>query len=343
MADNTVQTKSNIIRISNMLNLTRQEFNMIEKHIFLVTLLHIKEKQGFNINWDNSLENVEIKFLATELKETNRERIKEALDKITSRKIHFDNSTKNDDYFGYVVPFSYASYRATNGTESKITIHLNGACKKLFFELANGYTSTDLKAILNLKSTYSIRMYELMSQFSNQGKWTIDLAELKNLLGIDLIKYKSFTQFENKVLVYSQKELWEHCGIYFEWDIASKERKKITALKFSIRKKETQEKIDLHEEVIATQNFVRNLSSSEIANKFTTVSQKYQLSSEQYNYILSDTTIFNEFIRIDLIIEDMIEKGKPPRDRTKYLAKSLGLDKVKFNTSKKKEKSANLF
>ena len=57
---------------------------------------------------------------------------------------------------------------------------------------------------------------------------------------------------------------------------------------------------------------------------------QYTLSAEQKDYILSDTSIFNEFIRIHDIIENMIDKAKPPKDRTKSLAKSLGLDKVKF-------------
>jgi hypothetical protein len=43
---------------------------------------------------------------------------------------------------------------------------------------------------------------------------------------------------------------------------------------------------------------------------------------------------------VDLIIEDKIVRGKAPIDRTKYLAKSLGLDKVKFTISKN---SKNLF
>lgn len=330
--------EKNLVRISNVLNLTRQEFNAIEKHIFLITLLNLKDQQGFNLDLEDDMVNIEIQFPASELKETNRERIKEALDKITNRKIFFESTTKNKDYFSFVVPFSYANYTAVNGAGSTITIMLNSKCKKLFLELANGYTSTDLKAILNLKSTYSIRMYELISMYQNQGSWTVSIENLKNLLGLEYDSYKSFTDFEKRVLFYSQKELWEHCELYFEWRIAKKERKKITALTFEIKKKEKQERVNLNEEIKETIDFIATLSPADIAQKINMASQKYTLTREQIDYIIFDKNVFNEFIRIDLIIESMISKGKPPKDRTAYMAHSLGLDKVKFSKSQSKSK-----
>ncbi|MCU0351975.1 MAG: replication initiation protein [Flavobacterium sp.] len=243
-------------------------------------------------------------------------------------KIHYDNS-KDKDYFGFIVPFISAKYDSRDRSYSNVIIKLNPDCKRLFFELANGYTSADLKAILNLKSAYSIRMYELISMYLKQKSWKIEINNLKNLLGVELGKYKSFTQFENKILFYSQKELAEHCNLFFTWEIAEKQRKKITALTFHIRSKEQQEKAEINEEIKYTIDFVKQLNPAEIAQRFHWASSKYTLTSNQLDYILSNPDMFNEFIRIDLIIESMIEKGKAPKDRTKYLAKSLGLNKVK--------------
>lgn len=319
-----------LIKISNALNLTRQEFNVLEKHIFLTTLLNLKERQGFNLKIDDDMVNVQITFSASELKETNRNRIKNALDKITSRKIYFERTNKNKDYFGYVVPFSYANYSAEKGKESTVTIVLNAKCKKLFLELANGYTTTDLKAILNLRSVYSIRMYELVSQYLNQGKWVVDVDDLKKLLDIDLNKFPSFTDFEKRILFYSQKELWSHCGLFFEWKIFKKERQRITTLEFSFKTKDKQERVFLNEDVQQTINYLSTLSPADIAQMFNSAMQKYTLTDNQMNYIFSDKNVLNEFIRIDMIIESMITKGKPPKDRTKYLATSLKLDKIKL-------------
>jgi plasmid replication initiation protein len=327
-----------VVQISNVLNLTRQEFDMAEKHIFLNTLLQLKDKQGFDVNIANDKEILEVKFSSSVLKETNKERIKKALDKITSRKIYFDKSTKNKEHFGYITPFSLASYESINNNESQITIHLNGVCKKLFLELANGYTKTDLKAIVSLKSVYSIRVYELMSQHLRAGEWIVAMTDFRNYLDLGE-KYSNYSQFETKVLKYSQKELVKNCDLYFEWEVIARERRKVTILKFHIRSVEKQEKIELREDIRTVQDYVSNLSPVQIAETFHKVSQKYSLSEEQVNLVVSDNKLFNEFIRVDLIIENMIEKGKPPADRTRYLAKSIGLDKIKIKKTKKKPKT----
>ncbi len=327
--------EKSLVRISNVLNLTRQEFNTLEKHIFLFTLLKLKSLQGINLKLDDDMVNVEIKFPASDLKETNRGRIKEALDKITTRKIYFQNKTELKEEFGFVVPFNYASYSSKNGAGSEITIMLNSKCKGLFLELAKGYTTTDLKAVLNLKSINSIRMYELLSMYQGLGDWHVKVDELKTLLGLEYGKYKNFSDFEKYVLIYSQKELWEHCDLHFDWAISKKDKKKITELVFSIQSKAKQEKIELNENIKHTIDYVSGLSPMEIRDKFQMVSTKYQLSEQQVNHIITNTDFFNEFIRIDIIIENMIEKGKPPKDRTKYLASSLGFNKIKFAKAKK--------
>lgn len=323
-----------ILRVSNVLNLTRQEFNTLERHIYLMTILSLKKHQGLNLELDSDSV-IKIEFSATSLKETNRERIKDALDKITSRKIHFDSSNANEEYFGFVVPFSYANYSAKNGHESKITIDINSRTKNLFCELAKGYTVMDLQAILSLKSNYSIRVYELMSQYLNQKKWTVSIEKLRGLLNLEDSQYKNYGMFEKRILTYSQKELWEHCNLHFEWEIAHKKGKKITALTFHIRERNKQERIELNEEIEATKDYLKSLSPADISQKATWVINKYTLNQNQQNHILNNTDVFNEFVKIDLIIEDMVSKGNPPRNKTAYLAKSLGLDKVKFPKSKK--------
>ncbi len=125
------------------------------------------------------------------------------------------------------------------------------------------------------------------------------------MLGIEIIQYKNFSLFEKRILIYSQKELLEHCGIYFTWEIAAKQRKKITALTFHITTKDKQEKVELDNEIKQTIDYINNLKPLEIAQKVQMASTKYTLKPEQIDYITSNNKVFNEFIRIDLIIEAM--------------------------------------
>lgn len=310
------------------MNFTRQEFLAVEKHIVLLTLLSLKGKQGMKADFGGKHEALEITFNASELKETNRERIKESLERLTTRKIHFDYSKPGHDYFGFIVPIISAKYEGKKGINSEITVLINPDAKKLFLELSNGYSTLDLQAILSLKSNYSIRLYELLSMKARQEPWTIEVDTLKNLLDIELGAYKNFNLFETRILKYTQNELAEHCGVFFDWEVAAKERKKITALTFTIRDREKLNREFLAEETIKTIDYVTSLGDLHIASKVRAACQKYTLTEKQIQWILESQDRVNELIRIDLIIEDKTTKGKGPKNRTKYLAKSLGLDKL---------------
>jgi plasmid replication initiation protein len=321
-----------------MLNLTRQEFSTMEKHIFHLVLKGVKSDQSFHVeNIDTDLPLKIIIPASDILKQSkNTEQLKSAIKKITSRNVYFDFSKPDEEYFGSFTPFTYAKYSAKKGVKSFVEIHVNYVCKKLFLELAEGYTNLELDAILNLKSQHSIRMYELISMYFSQKKWTISLDKLKSLLGLKPTQYPNFTTFKTYILEYSKKELWEHCNLHFEWEVAEKKGKKITALTFHIKERNKQERIELNEEIKQTIDYVKSLSPIQVANTYNMITSKYSLSQKQADYIFTDTNRLNEFIRIDLIIEDKIAKGNPPKDRTKYLAKSLGLDKIKFKESEKK-------
>ena len=327
------ENNKSMLRISNILNLTRQEFTVVEKHIIHLVLYNLKENQGMNINvLDNT--NLTVCINANDVLKNSRNKdvLKEAIKKITKRNIFFDSSKNGDENFGSVAPIPYASYIANQGQKAQVLIEIHHTCKAMFLELSKGYTSLLVEAILNLKSEYSIRMYELMSMYLNQKEWTVSLEKLRSLLNISETRFKSFTDFEKRILEYSQKELWEHCGIFFAWSIARKEGKKITALTFDIKTKEGQERVFRNDDIKETIDYVNNtFSAGDIAQAVRNMSTRYTLTSKQIDYIIADRALFNEFIRVDIIIQDMISKGNAPRDRTKYLASSLKLDKLKTN------------
>lgn len=338
----TLENPQSIVNISNILNLTRQEFSILEKHLFLITLWKLKSSQVFDKAAGESNEPLVIQIPIKELKETNISRIKEALDKITSRKIYFEENQKNKEHFGYRVPFPSADYIAKERSFGYVELKLNPDCKKLFLELSKGYTKTDIHAVFSLKSPYSIRMYELMSMNAKHGSWTIEIEKLKFFIGLDLAKYKSYTQFEKNILEYSQRELWDHCNIHFEWEIAEKQRKKITALTFHITTRVTQESREMNDFADGQTNWANNLNPMEIKETFALIQHSYNFTSDQKEYIMSNKKVFSEFVRMHSIIETKIEQGKPVVNRTAYMAKSLNFDTIKFNKKSKKENAKSL-
>lgn len=62
------------------------------------------------------------------------------------------------------------------------------------------FTSYQLKNVAQMTSTYSIRLYELMTQYKSLGKRHLGLVEIKMLLGATEKSYDKISNFKNKVL-----------------------------------------------------------------------------------------------------------------------------------------------
>lgn len=147
--------------------------------------------------------------------------------------------------------------KATISSKSGLAkIELDKDLVPYLFALKNKFLSYGLKNILNMKSQYSIRIYELLrshhdmrisqidkrTEIEREGSpqkttWTIDLDELKKMLMVDKIKtYDNFKDFRKKVLEVAQKEINEltDTTIYFE---PITKGRKVIKIKFSITKK----------------------------------------------------------------------------------------------------------
>lgn len=121
--------------------------------------------------------------------------------------------------------------KATTNKKSGIAkIKIDEDLAPYLFDLQSKFLSYGLKNILNMKSQYSIRLYELLKSYygikSGQGQtdnkkvsWTINLDELKKQLMVDTIKsYSNYAEFKRKILEVAQKEINEltDISIYFE-------------------------------------------------------------------------------------------------------------------------------
>lgn len=119
--------------------------------------------------------------------------------------------------------------------KGEVEIVLDPKLKPYLLKLKKEFTTYALKNVLKLKSTYSVRIYELLKQYEKIGKRVISLEALKSMLKIEN-EYKSYRDFRRRVLLPAYKELKEKTDIYFEY----KERKhgrKVIALEFFIYKK----------------------------------------------------------------------------------------------------------
>ena len=90
--------------------------------------------------------------------------------------------------------------------------------KPFLLRLKSHFTNYRLENIVQLKSQFSIRIYELLKQYEKIGQRLFMVSELRSILGIDQNQYKQYTDFKKRVIVPAQKELAEKTDISFYFE-----------------------------------------------------------------------------------------------------------------------------
>lgn len=106
------------------------------------------------------------------------------------------------------------------------------------------YTSYTFRYVLPMKSTYSIRMYELLKSYhKNNESWWFDLDKLRHLL--DCEHYTRFPDFRRYVLEPAVREINQYTDIKVEYSLI-KEGRKVVAVDFTLLDKAFPEILQAH-------------------------------------------------------------------------------------------------
>ncbi|MFY9100391.1 replication initiation protein [Aliarcobacter cryaerophilus] len=136
------------------------------------------------------------------------------------------NPFKLPDKKTWVNWFSSFSYE-----EGIIEYKFDPLLKPFLLQLKDNFATYQLKNILSLKSTYSIRMYELLNQYKVIGKRTIEIEELKTLLNIpDSYKNNDISRLIKSI----KKELTSKTDLTFDFDVI-KESRQFKSFEFTIK------------------------------------------------------------------------------------------------------------
>jgi plasmid replication initiation protein len=178
-----------------------------------------------------------------------------------------------------VIQVSWLSYVAYNETEGTIDMRFDPFLRPYLLELKREFTSYKLENIVKLKSSYSIRIYELLKQYEKLHERTFNLDTLREILGVDQI-YPAYGNFKQRVLVPAQRELKRKTDISFQIEEVKKGRK-VDKVKFLISSiKDSNDK--------QPELFQGNLEEFKMSNSFCATVKKLGL---QLGIQLSDEMI----------------------------------------------------
>jgi plasmid replication initiation protein len=114
--------------------------------------------------------------------------------------------------------------------------------KPYLLQMKERFTTYRLKEVIQLKSSFSIRIYELLKQYEKIGERIFLLETLRENLGIGPDEYGLYGDFKRRVLLASQTELAAKTNIAFDFE-EIKEGRKVIKIKFVIHTQAPEENV----------------------------------------------------------------------------------------------------
>lgn len=202
-----------------------------------------------------------------------------------------------------VIQVAWLSYVAYNVTEGTIDIRFDPFLRPYLLQLKKEFTSYKLDNVVKLKSSYAIRIYELLKQYERVQERTFSLEHLRRLLGAEDL-YPAYGNFKQRVLIPAQKELEKKTDITFELE-EMKIGRRVDKVKFVIRsRRRAAKQLDLFDDTFETPQPPPPSSSSYERLRGVALSYGVNLSMETYHKWVET---YGE-ARVVKVIEETINK-----------------------------------
>ncbi len=226
-----------LVKKSNRLVEGRYNFDIWETRVFSTMVSRIKIS-------DNDFQNYRI-YVADLVNEYGLENSKSPYDRVKAaarslvRKIIRIEVLEEGEVMELDTPIvaGVKSPKKEQKGKGFVDLSFHPDMKPLLLQLKKEFTTYDVRNILRLPSTYSIRIYELLKQYERIGKRTFILTELKEMVGVlerledsngevtFIDRYPLYGNFKQRVILQAQKDLKAHTDIVFDFDPIKKGRK----------------------------------------------------------------------------------------------------------------------
>ena len=132
-----------------------------------------------------------------------------------------------------------------------IRVRLDDDLQKYVTGLYTNYTQYELLCTLPMKSSYSIRIYELLKSYSFTKRHTFKIDELKRALGCE--HYERFPDFKRRVIEIAVKEINPFTDLEVSWRPIT-EGRKVIEIEFYINTRDVLERIETQNKAMAAVN-----------------------------------------------------------------------------------------
>ena len=128
---------------------------------------------------------------------------------------------------------SSARYQTSKGC---VLLEFSPQLKPYLLQLKSQFTKIDIVDTLKFRSVYSVRIYELLSQYESVGRRKINIDDLRLYCGIEKNEYKDYGILKLRAIERAKSEI--NAKTEYEIDYKEvKEARKVVSLEWTIKKK----------------------------------------------------------------------------------------------------------
>jgi plasmid replication initiation protein len=234
-----------IIKKSNELIQARYKLTKEEQRLILLLASQIhKDDEDFK-SYEIRISDF-VSMFGLEKRKSIYSELEESSRRLTGRTIELSRGQKKM----YASWLSYVEYIEGSGT---IKIEFHKSLKPYLLQLKDsigGFTKYSLDTVMNFRSSYSIRLYELLKMEvwkaekagKNQFEKVFSLEEYRQLLGIEKKAYPIFANFRIRVIEPTVREITEQTDLNIFETKYIKTGKTITSISFVVLIKDEKQK-----------------------------------------------------------------------------------------------------
>ena len=242
----TIKDKSLVVQANHVIE-ARYRLSLEEQRLIKVLISKIEPGDE-----DNKIYRLKATDIA-ELFEVTDDHIYHTLRQVTAKLLKQVLFIKREGSELQVNWLSSAEYLSGGIIELEISQKL----RPYLLQLKEYFTKYQLRNIAKLKSSFSIRVYELCKCHEYKGGFLINVDDLKKMFGIES-KYKLYGDLKRYVLMIAKNEINESTDLTIDL-VEIREGKRVTCIRFLVKAK-LEEQITRHQE--STKSMINEATNS---------------------------------------------------------------------------------
>ena len=225
---------------------------------------------------------------------------------------------------------SYSSYIKGEGL---IELCFHPKLKPYLLNLKARFTSYKFKEVAQLRSRFSIRIYEFIRQYETLRQRTFKLEDLRKIFKIDPEQYHPYFNFKSRVLLVAQRELTKNSNLTFDFE-EIKIGKKVEKIRFTIKKNtppgmcnasDIHDIITVDNECSELENLIKQLPANYQQQKSLSQLLEKHLAKHDFDYVSRNITYANANSNAVVKEKNLFKKSNYRGYLTKALNNDFGL------------------